>query len=874
MMRQIFLAVAALAVGTLALWACGEPSDGSSSAPSQSGVSTKTSPGAARSGNAAGGFALADYLDVARVDTPVSRIAFTSEDELKYLSDGWNRVESDEDGRQSAWTRGRSASVEIPLAKSADLTLRLRLTSPQGRPGLRALVDPDMIHRLGTTPRRFEVMIPDQSVKIDWNGRDLGVFDLERGVRDQLVEIEVPAEIVRPGLNRLRLFPKYWIRAITETPEEGLATERTLGVECSGIEIDLNGSVGIEAVAANAADEEARVALVDGVIEQRPGSVISYYFDLPPGARLRGLVELVAGEPESGAQSGAQAGDLPAELENLNPRVRVTLVDEEGGVHPLLDLGRDDFEDGDPIRIDEDLSKFTRRMAALSLSFESEPGRRKSAEAGGGNFVARWSDLEIEGDRVPRPPGEKLEALRGRYNIFVILFDAMRADHTSPYGGSGVETPGVAAVAESGVTFMNAFANTSWTRPSVASMLTGAYPPDHGIRDLADKLPADIEFLPEVLQQNGYRTLAIVNNIQVATGFGFGRGYDRIDHIFSLVESGSIFGKESPDHFAQHKTPEARAEAIWEKYIEPFRDWYPEKPFFIYYHELDPHAAFTPRPPFDRQYADPQYESGIDPIPYTQGMINRRSFEVDAADIAYMQSQYKGEIGFMDGLLAWFIEKLEREGMRENTLLIFLSDHGEEFMEHGMLSHGPTLYDEVLRVPLVMSLPGVFPKGKRIASDVELNDIAATIADLVGVPVPSSSRGRSMLPLVIAPEDFIEDNRQLFARLHRPLFTLDSVRSGRWKLIRRVDDEDGHAEFELYDTDHDPGETLNLWGREPVVGMTLLQSLRANRLERLPSRGAGKADAGGEDGDSGEDDEEITFDSEALDTLRALGYVD
>ncbi len=216
----------------------------------------------------------------------------------------------------------------------------------------------------------------------------------------------------------------------------------------------------------------------------------------------------------------------------------------------------------------------------------------------------------------------------------------------------------------------------------------------------------------------------------------------------------------------------------------------------------------------------------------------------------------------MDRYLGYTLGRLDGHGLRNETLVIFASDHGDEFDEHGRLGHGITVYDEVVRVPLIFSLPGVLPAGRRSAQSSGLVDILPTVADLVGAPIPPQAQGRSLLPALLSP-DAVEARRPIFAReqLQATIEASDSVRFGRWKLIRRR--RPGvyarFGDFDLFDTQGDPDEVIDRWGGELVVGHGLRQMLVWHQFSAASRRAAPSPP--------------IELGPEVRKRLRALGYI-
>jgi arylsulfatase A-like enzyme len=453
----------------------------------------------------------------------------------------------------------------------------------------------------------------------------------------------------------------------------------------------------------------------------------------------------------------------------------------------------------EPLRLREDLSAFSGEMVRLRISCES-------IGAAAGN--CDWRTLRIEGNRVQ--PAAAVIA-RDRYNVFVILLDSLRQDHLEPYGATDVKTPRLAQFAETGVTFENARSNASWTRPAVAAMLTSLHPPAHGVLTMDDGLADDLHYLPEILQRMGYRTTAVVKNPNSSSEFGFARGFDQMVDFWNFDK----------DVLKVPSDPEGQAKFVWSRYIKPTVRG--AEPFFVFLHELDPHSPYEPPEPYRSDYGfDYQGKFGSSWLELSK----MRNFpdRVTAEDVRYLNARYKAEVAFMDRYVGWILDRLAGLPLERPTLIVFVSDHGEEFWEHQSVGHGPAVYEELLRVPLMLQLDGVLPADRRVRADVTLADLAPTVLDLLGIEIPESMQGESLLPLVDSANDRAAP-RPVFARGTQELAE-ESISLGRWKLIRNLGLRP--SAVALYDLADDPGETRDRAAERPIIAATLAQRLRWN----------------------------------------------
>ena len=441
---------------------------------------------------------------------------------------------------------------------------------------------------------------------------------------------------------------------------------------------------------------------------------------------------------------------------------------------------------------------------------------------------------------------------RERYNVFILLLDSLRADHVEPYGPESTQTPAMARLAEQGVTFLGARSNASWTRPAVASLLTSRSPSAHGVQEMEQRLPRKIPFLPQILRKRGYRTVGVTANAVVSPSFGFARGFQQMHRHFILVKSDAWPKK--------HPTPESRARFVWDRYLAATVRRDAKRPFFAYVHEIDPHSPYEPEAPYDALHGAP-YPGNITLDLATIGRIRDDPAWADPVDIRHLNAQYRGEVSFMDRYVGWLVDRLDEVELAKPTLFILVSDHGEEFMEHRAVGHAHTVYEELLRIPLILRMPGVLPAGLRLDVGAQLIDLAPTILDLIGEPIPDWMEGRSLLPNIETPDREIPV-RPAFASSNGPRHT--TVRLGRWKLIRdEPEDPKTPHSHQLFDLESDPEETFDLWTQELVVGQALRQLLEAKIAEDAAAR-TGPA----------ERVEQQDLDEDVLEGLRALGYME
>ncbi|MFQ5458300.1 MAG: sulfatase, partial [Myxococcota bacterium] len=431
------------------------------------------------------------------------------------------------------------------------------------------------------------------------------------------------------------------------------------------------------------------------------------------------------------------------------------------------------------------------------------------------------------------PPGAREpEALPAgadsKPSVLFITIDTLRADHLGCYGDLLVDTPAIDRLAATGTRFSTCITPVPLTLPSHAAMLTARYPPALGTRRNGDVLPEGEITLAEILRSNGYQTAAVVGAVVLDVRGGLAQGfdsyYDRMappDAYFLRIMWGRLrllmraqMDELSPDTIVQKRADQVTREALrWLARRGP-------RPWFLWVHYFDVHAPYNPPAPFANRYV----------------------------------SEYKGEVAFVDQEIGKLLEGLDATGGRDDLLIALTSDHGEGLGEHGYAQHRRRIYEEQVRVPLILNGKGRVPAGLEIEAPVRTIDIMPTLLDLLGIGVPEAAHGRPVQAFLDGGggprASYIEtmDSREAFRQL-------TGIREQRWKYYRSVD---GSAR-ELYDLSGDPGETKNLLslGRAPIVER---MEERLNALAALFDNPAAPADT--------------PVDPGHREMLRSLGYVD
>lgn len=365
----------------------------------------------------------------------------------------------------------------------------------------------------------------------------------------------------------------------------------------------------------------------------------------------------------------------------------------------------------------------------------------------------------------------KPAASQGAPNVVLVVIDTLRADALSPFGSTRRTesiSPVMDSLAQKGTRFDKAYAQAPWTRPSTASLFTGLYPASHGIVTPFDPLDPSLQTMASMLQKSGYQTIGFSANPQVSAAFGFHNGFDRFWNSTTQLEDRSAgirllrkwgLGKveKQPARGVLHSTADDVNLAI-KKWVRGNRA---DTPTFLYVHYLDPHDPYTApedllgQPRLAEVEEAPLYASQeLPPYPLEGSSLPK----VNSQELHELQRRYDTEVRYVDDRLGKMLELLRAEGVYgEDDYLMITSDHGEEFYEHRQWQHGRSLYEEMIRVPLIMVGPTV-AKDQVFQEPVELVDVMPTVAAWVGAPPPFEQHG----------ENLFGNRKKVGAFSHRP----------------------------------------------------------------------------------------------------------
>ncbi len=388
--------------------------------------------------------------------------------------------------------------------------------------------------------------------------------------------------------------------------------------------------------------------------------------------------------------------------------------------------------------------------------------------------------------------------------VILISIDTLRADHLPIYGYGKVKTPAIDALAADGIVFNRAYAHSPQTLPSHAAILTGELPFETGVRDnVGFTLPPDRPTLAQLLSGQGFATGGIASAFVLRKETGIARGFDFYD--CELPPS----APDMPMGEVQRSGLESLAVA--ERWVEGRSS----PRFFLFLHIYEPHAPYTP------------------PARYAQ------------------YAPYDGEVAFSDEIVGRLIDFLRGRGLYDRALIVFFSDHGEGLGDHGEEEHGLFLYDETIRVPLVIKLPGQASRGRRVQQPVQHLDLVPTVLDLVGAAVPKSLRGRSLRPVLESAGARLPEpgfySEAFYSRYHFGWSELVALTDARYRFIKA-------PRSELYDLPQDPRQERNIIAEHQQTASAMragLENLMKGAVTQAPQR----------------------VSREDLERLQALGYV-
>ena len=413
--------------------------------------------------------------------------------------------------------------------------------------------------------------------------------------------------------------------------------------------------------------------------------------------------------------------------------------------------------------------------------------------------------------------------LADKYNVILISLDTLRADRVGCYGYPRPVSPTIDSLATRGVRFANTIALSSWTLPSHMTIFTGLFPSTHGVTLPVHKLSPKIETLTQVFQKNGYRTYANTEGAFVDSQYGFDRGFENYD--------------------TRRKT--------FNETIEQAKAWILNKPeeelYFMFLHTFDIHCPYDPPEKYSSMFQQRPSEDHIDTREKC-GNPEYNQMDLTPGQVKYLSDKYDAGIRFADDCLKSFITFLEERNAFKDTILVILSDHGEEFKEHGQIGHERTLYIESLIVPFIIVAPTLNPKV--VLERVSLETVMPTILEMTGISCPPVQGTSLLQQMGQSQTEPVE--KPAFSELDRHV-RLRSVIKGTNHLLVNMDNN----KKELYDISKDSREQVNIIDSKPEL-VSELKTLLRGYLKDVKSR---------------HQPEYINLSPEQKRVLRSLGYI-
>lgn len=715
------------------------------------------------------------------------------------LAGGWSWNETDPRGATFAWAVGPRSEVGVFLAWARDLEVRMRCRGYR-YPGA-----------------------PAQTVGVFWDDVEVASLELDPGFTER--RFVVRAARATPGGHRLGLVPAYF--GWPETEDAGLAPKhsRKLSFACDWIEVG-------DGPDAGQPRGEGETLWIPAPTE------VSFF--LEPESDLELWWESLS------ARGGCRL-EVVWEVEGAAP-VTASITQESA---PLLHLPLPPAGyQGAEAAVDDGLASV--RPARLTLRAAGGAAASGGEEAGvvlrRPRLTADERDLQLPdraaeelpfdeaGVSAPPSPGRE----RHSESILLWIVDTLRVDRLGFHGHEEAVSPNFDALAERSTVFERAIAQSSWTRPTVATLLTGVGPERHGIRELSHGMEESFATLPELLRELGYATAGFSANANVTADTGFAQGFDRFE--YAAVDADDLV--EQALAWLDEQTASS-----------------PGQPFFLMILSVEPHASFAPAEPFRSRFAAGVDDPELGSVAHLRALSSKEATSgPDIVEKLFLL--YDGEIAWNDHVFGELRHELDRRG--RDPLIAVVADHGEAFEERGVFGHAWDLHREVLDIPFLIHLPGQV-EGRRVPVPVQQADLLPTLIEIAGGEPGPGVEGDSLAPLLgdgagragLPPPQALAD-RLLLSTMDTFRRPAASLVRGRYKLIelRRP----GRAPArQLFDWVDDPEERRDLAAERPILTGRLARLLR----EQVELSGQGAVAA-----------PEVEVDEETRRRLRALGYIE
>jgi arylsulfatase A-like enzyme len=715
----------------------------------------------------------------------------------QHLTSGWSIDERWGGGESVVWSVGGSSVVTFNRFIESDETMTFRCSPFVG----------------GQDDRRKQV------VGVTLNGRFLQSITLSPGFNRYSVALQ--SERLRQGVNALQ-FDYAYSRYSDSRPDEN-ADLRDVSVAWDWLRF--------ESVDPSVASGLMTSGDIDGVVTVPLGGRLDFFALVPPEARLvwDGVTPTDQVRDRSELRMTVEIG-VGEDSDPSLYQVQVTRYPEAGSV----DIGN---RNTDAVRVSFRPSMKARVGDPRPVDSSSEVSVLHP------RIVVPERKLRNDRAAIPRQgergdtTREPLDSPATRPNVILYLIDTLRTDRLQTYGFAMPTSPRIVEFAAQGVTFNHAFAQSSWTKTSVASILTGRLPLVHRVIGRDDAMPETIPVLPEILLSEGYDTLGISTNPNISTAYGFQRGFDAFQYLNGM--------------------PHELAHAVTNAFFEWLDAGDRSYPFFAYLHTMDPHDPYRPLPEYRDRFAPVTCTSLDAPRPKLIREELAKNPGVTLTDIRDdLESLYAAEIAQNDEEVGRLVQGLRERRLFDNTLIILVSDHGEEFLDHGKWAHGKSLYREVLHVPLVVKLDGNTRAGDVVNQTVQHVDLFHSILHRTGT-IPPTSDGIDIFS--IGSGSGGEPAQGVYSYLSLDGNSFEGWIDGARHLILH-DPEGIRAPVERYNLGNDFDELIDLGSiDDPWTGLMTIHLLESRAYQLAESY---------------EGEVARKLDADMEEQLRALGYVE
>ncbi len=758
---------------------------------------------------------LVEEMATADVRSTRDRLRLADPSARSHLLRGFSFLEEDSGGPY-IWATGELSEIEIFLVRPSDFELVVH-----GRP----------FHPEGA---------PAQEVTLEANGSTVGSLPISAD-QDRF-SFQVPGHLTRVGANRLGLRfahtykPADWLE---ESRDDRPLTLQAYSFELLGLgnaEPPKRQSVG--PAEASGSDE------MGFAMELSAGSRVSWFVDVRAGE----VLDLQPVESEQGSSPDLEVLARVSGFDGHSQEVMFSADGEFGGAQGArLEL--------DPLF--EGTAADGAMVRTLKIELLCREGRSWAQSLwqglAGGHEVTGVVRLQggigsIASVQAGETPVEALAlasqaSQASQPDILIYMIDTLRSDRLGVYGSDLGLTPNLDRFAEDGVVFRQSRAQTSWTRTAVTSMMTGLYPQSHGVNDRDDGLTEEVVTLAEVLRDTGYQNVGVITNGNVGYRFGLGQGFSIYQHLRESRQRRDV-------HILSDQVDAWVGTWLTTLGSQPARrDKSEHPPFFLYAHVTDPHAPYTPHEPYlSRFAAEARPELGE---LQSVRAIDNRELEAGPAEAAELMALYNAEVAFTDEHFGALIDRFKRLGLYDSMMILVVSDHGEEFFEHGDWEHGETLYEEQLRVPLILKLPGNRAGGQTLDVRAGHVDVMPTLLEVIGAQVPEGLDGRSLLPSILGEDS--QGGAMTLAFLALEKREKRSLVINDLKLIG-----DSRSVDQLFDLKTDPEELEDRAPERVFERGFMTQELRALEWQLTARRRSA---------------DQVEIDPELRKQLEALGYI-